>query len=100
MDHDRALVLEALAAYHRLSFTPPGHKQGRGADTRVLTALGDAVFISDILATAGLDDRTASHHVLEEAQALMADAVGAHLLLHLRKLAVGEVGDAGSRLPA
>ncbi|MFD8077847.1 aminotransferase class I/II-fold pyridoxal phosphate-dependent enzyme [Streptomyces sp. NPDC059718] len=80
MDHSQAPVLEALAAYHatgQTPFTPPGHKQGRGADPRVLEALGEAVFRSDILATSGLDDRTSSHGVLERAQALMADAVGA-----------------------
>ncbi|MGA4847334.1 aminotransferase class I/II-fold pyridoxal phosphate-dependent enzyme [Streptomyces sp. G5(2025)] len=80
MDHSKAPVLEALAAYHsegQTPFTPPGHKQGRGADPRVREVLGDAVFRSDVLATSGLDDRTSSHGVLEEAQALMADAVGA-----------------------
>ncbi|MFH9468911.1 aminotransferase class I/II-fold pyridoxal phosphate-dependent enzyme [Streptomyces clavifer] len=80
MDHSRAPVLEALEAYHaeqQMPFTPPGHKQGRGADPRVRAALGDAVFRSDVLAISGLDDRTSSHGVLAEAQALMADAVGA-----------------------
>ncbi|MET9880319.1 ornithine decarboxylase [Actinacidiphila glaucinigra] len=80
MDHSHAPVLEALAAYHatgQTPFTPPGHKQGRGTDKRVLEALGESVFRSDILATSGLDDRTSSHGVLEKAQELMADAVGA-----------------------
>ncbi|MEU0157706.1 ornithine decarboxylase [Streptomyces sp. NPDC006261] len=80
MDHSKAPVLEALAAYHaehQTSFTPPGHKQGRGADPRVRAVLGDAVFLSDVLAVSGLDDRTSSHGVLAEAQALMADAVDA-----------------------
>ncbi|GAA0488612.1 ornithine decarboxylase [Streptomyces sp. NPDC046215] len=80
MDHSSAPVLEALAAYHaegQTPFTPPGHKQGRGTDPRVLAALGDAVFTHDILATSGLDDRTSSHGVLEKAEELMADAVGA-----------------------
>ncbi|MEU6346899.1 ornithine decarboxylase [Streptomyces sp. NPDC046977] len=80
MDHSRAPVLEALNAYHatgQTPFTPPGHKQGRGTDARVLEALGEAVFRSDILATSGMDDRTSSGGVLEEAQELMADAVGA-----------------------
>ncbi len=80
MDHARAPVLEALSAYHesgQTPFTPPGHKQGRGADPRVRAVLGDAVFRSDVLAIAGLDDRTSSHGVLDEAQRLMADAVGA-----------------------
>ncbi|ORT55952.1 ornithine decarboxylase [Streptomyces sp. CB03238] len=80
MDHSQAPVLDALAAYHsenQTPFTPPGHKQGRGADPRVRAVLGDAVFHSDVLATSGLDDRTSSHGVLAKAQELMADAVGA-----------------------
>ncbi|MFF5707322.1 aminotransferase class I/II-fold pyridoxal phosphate-dependent enzyme [Streptomyces sp. NPDC012794] len=80
MDQSKTPVLDALAAYHaegQIPFTPPGHKQGRGADPRVRAVLGDAVFASDVLATSGLDDRTASQGVIEEAEALMADAVGA-----------------------
>ncbi|MEV8535502.1 ornithine decarboxylase [Streptomyces sp. NPDC051211] len=80
MDQSKTPVLDALAAYHRSGqtpFTPPGHKQGRGADPRVRAVLGDAVFSADVLATSGLDDRTSSHRVIEEAQALMAEAVGA-----------------------
>jgi arginine/lysine/ornithine decarboxylase len=80
MDHSAAPVLEALAAYHRedqLPFTPPGHKQGRGADPRAREVLGDAVYRSDLLAISGLDDRRSSRGVLEHAQELMADAVHA-----------------------
>ncbi|MEV4946377.1 ornithine decarboxylase [Streptomyces sp. NPDC053755] len=80
MDHSQAPVLDALAAYHtenQTPFTPPGHKQGRGADPRVRAILGDDVFHSDVLATSGLDDRTSSHGVITRAQELMADAVGA-----------------------
>ncbi|GAA3385281.1 ornithine decarboxylase [Streptomyces racemochromogenes] len=80
MDQSRTPVLDALAAYHEAGqtpFTPPGHKQGRGADPRVRAVLGDAVFRSDVLATSGLDDRTSSQGIIEEAQALMAEAVGA-----------------------
>ncbi|MEV0144797.1 MULTISPECIES: aminotransferase class I/II-fold pyridoxal phosphate-dependent enzyme [unclassified Nonomuraea] len=80
MDHSCAPVLEALEAYHRTGqtpFSPPGHKQGRGADPRVVEALGEGVFRSDVLASAGLDDRTSSGGILEKAQELMADAVGA-----------------------
>ncbi|MFI6104694.1 aminotransferase class I/II-fold pyridoxal phosphate-dependent enzyme [Streptomyces sp. NPDC051310] len=80
MDHSKAPVLEALTAYHaqqQTPFTPPGHKQGRGTDPRVLAVMGDAVFRSDVLATSGLDDRMSSKGILEEAQELMADAVGA-----------------------
>lgn len=73
-------MLEALDAYHRSGqtpFTPPGHKQGLGADPRAVAVLGPGVFRSDLLATSGLDDRSASGGVLERAQRLMADAVGA-----------------------
>ncbi|GGX87939.1 aminotransferase class I/II-fold pyridoxal phosphate-dependent enzyme [Streptomyces minutiscleroticus] len=79
-DHSRAPVLEALADYHRkgrLPFTPPGHKQARGADPRVREVLGDAVFLGDVLASGGLDDRRTRHEVLERAERLMADAVHA-----------------------
>ena len=80
MDHDQAPVLDALTAYHargHTPFSPPGHKQGRGADPRVRAVLGDDVFFADMLATAGLDDRSSSGKVIERAQELMADAVGA-----------------------
>ncbi|MBW8481118.1 aminotransferase class I/II-fold pyridoxal phosphate-dependent enzyme [Actinomadura parmotrematis] len=80
MDHSVAPVLDALNAYHQrgyVPFTPPGHKQGRGTDPRVRDALGADVFRSDVLAIAGLDDRTSSGRVLERAQELMADAVHA-----------------------
>lgn len=80
MDHSETPVLDALANYHRrgfVPFTPPGHKQGRGADPRAREVLGDAVFSSDVLAVSGLDTRTSDHEVLARAQALMADAVHA-----------------------
>lgn len=60
LDHSRAPVLEALEAYHArryLPFTPPGHKQGRGADPRVLEVMGRDVFRSDVLVMNGLDGR-------------------------------------------
>ncbi len=60
VDHREAPVLEALARYHQadeLGFTPPGHKQARGADPEVRRVLGDAVFFGDVLASGGLDDR-------------------------------------------
>jgi arginine/lysine/ornithine decarboxylase len=80
MDHSVAPVLDAVEAFRRhghTSFTPPGHKQGRGADPRVVAVLGEGVFASDLLASSGLDDRTSSGQVLARAQELMADAVGA-----------------------
>ncbi|MBR7677143.1 aminotransferase class I/II-fold pyridoxal phosphate-dependent enzyme [Streptomyces daliensis] len=80
MDHSAAPVLEALAHYQEadeLPFTPPGHKQARGADPRVRAVLGDAVFHGDVLASGGLDDRRTRGAVLERAERLMADAVHA-----------------------
>ncbi|MFF7652138.1 aminotransferase class I/II-fold pyridoxal phosphate-dependent enzyme [Streptomyces sp. NPDC007983] len=80
MDHTEAPVLEALARYHErgsLPFTPPGHKQGRGADPEARKVLGDEVFRADVLAFGGLDDRLQSGGVLQRAEQLMADAVHA-----------------------
>ncbi|WP_344238630.1 aminotransferase class I/II-fold pyridoxal phosphate-dependent enzyme [Kribbella hippodromi] len=80
MDHDESPVLDALAEYHDrgyADFAPPGHKQGLGADDAVRRVLGAEVFRSDVLATGGLDDRRSGKRVLERAQELMADAVGA-----------------------
>jgi len=80
MNHSVAPLVEALAKYHaldRYGFTPPGHRQGRGADRRTIAAIGRDAFGSDLLATAGLDDRKSSHGYLSRAEQLMADAVGA-----------------------
>jgi arginine/lysine/ornithine decarboxylase len=80
MNHSVAPLLEALTDYHaraRYGFTPPGHRQGRGADPRTIAAIGRDAFRSDLLATAGLDDRKSSHGYLSQAEQLMADAVGA-----------------------
>jgi arginine/lysine/ornithine decarboxylase len=79
MDHSHAPVLEALQDFRDQGFTPfnpPGHRQGRGVDKRVLDVVGEAVFASDVIAVNGLDDRRVSHGVLARAQELMADAVG------------------------
>ncbi|UUU35892.1 ornithine decarboxylase [Streptomyces sp. CA-210063] len=80
MDHSRVPVLEALQEFRRrgdVAYGPPGHKQGRGVDPRVAEILGADVFRSDVLSLNGLDDRRQSRGVLNEAQELMADAVGA-----------------------
>ncbi|MBC9713199.1 ornithine decarboxylase [Streptomyces sp. TRM66268-LWL] len=80
LDHTQAPVLQALAAYrdhHELGFTPPGHKQARGADPEAREVLGDAVYLGDVLASGGLDDRRRRGEVLERAEQLMADAVHA-----------------------
>ncbi|AYF76983.1 ornithine decarboxylase [Nocardia yunnanensis] len=79
MDQSVAPVLEALAEYGKLGrygFTPPGHRQGRGADPRVREVLGGALR-ADILASSGLDDRLARGQYLSDAEDLMAEAVGA-----------------------
>ncbi|MEI7031747.1 ornithine decarboxylase [Streptomyces pratensis] len=80
INHHEAPVLDALAAYKEqgeLGFSPPGHKQARGAAPAVRAALGDAVFLGDVLATGGLDDRRERSNVLQRAERLMADAVHA-----------------------
>ncbi|MCN9243503.1 ornithine decarboxylase [Streptomyces sp. RY43-2] len=79
-NHDEAPVLDALARYHdtdELGFSPPGHKQARGADPRARSVLGDAAFFGDVLANGGLDDRLTRARVLRRAEELMADAVHA-----------------------
>ncbi|MFD7659075.1 aminotransferase class I/II-fold pyridoxal phosphate-dependent enzyme [Actinosynnema sp. NPDC059797] len=80
MDHSRAPVLEALREFHEKGYTPfnpPGHRQGRGADPRVLDVVGEAVFTSDVISVNGLDDRLNRQGVIDQAQQLMADAVDA-----------------------
>ncbi|MGW1428663.1 aminotransferase class I/II-fold pyridoxal phosphate-dependent enzyme [Streptomyces sp. NPDC002431] len=80
MDHTEAPVLDALAAYterDELGFSPPGHKRARGADPAVRAVLGDAVFLGDVLASGGLDDRRERGNVLGHAEELMAEAVHA-----------------------
>jgi arginine decarboxylase len=80
MDHSEAPLLDAVAQYHELGrygFTPPGHRQGRGTDPRVLEVLGAEPFRDDVLASSGLDDRSSSSKFLKRAEQLMADAVGA-----------------------
>jgi arginine decarboxylase len=80
VDHSRVPVLEAMDAFRDrgdVVFGPPGHRQGKGVDPRVVYVMGAGVFASDILSLRGLDDRRQSHGVLAQAQELMADAVGA-----------------------
>ncbi|MCO1576290.1 ornithine decarboxylase [Crossiella sp. SN42] len=81
-DHSRAPVLEAMAAHRErnpMTFIPPGHKQGRGVDPRVLEVMGRDVFAADIIMMNGIDDRRMSQEILTQAEELMADAVDADL---------------------
>lgn len=94
MDHSRAPLLQALADYHRngrYGFSPPGHRQGRGADERVLNVLGRELFRADLLADGGLDDWCSRGGYLGEADELMADAVGASVSASLPKQSVEDV---------
>jgi lysine decarboxylase len=80
MDQSEAPLLDALVDYrtsNRYGFTPPGHRQGRGTDDRVLAVLGHDPFRDDVLASGGLDDRRTSNKYLKRAEDLMAEAVGA-----------------------
>lgn len=80
MDQSEAPLLGALADYrnkNRYGYTPPGHRQGRGTDDRVLAVLGPQAFADDVLASGGLDDRHTSNEYLKRAEDLMAEAVGA-----------------------
>ncbi|OBF30524.1 ornithine decarboxylase [Mycobacterium sp. ACS1612] len=80
MDQSKAPLLDALADYHRserYGFSPPGHRQGRGTDERALAVLGKDPFRDDVVASGGLDDRMSRGGFLSDAEALMADAVGA-----------------------
>jgi arginine decarboxylase len=54
LDHRRAPLLEAMADYHRqdrYGFTPPGHRQGWGADPRARDILGAGTYRADMLGT-------------------------------------------------
>ena len=80
MDQSEAPILDGLVDYrksNRYGFTPPGHRQGRGTDDRVLAVLGHEPFLDDILASGGLDDRRTTNKYLKRAEDLMAEAVGA-----------------------
>jgi arginine/lysine/ornithine decarboxylase len=80
MNQCEAPILDALVEYrkaNRYGFTPPGHRQGRGTDDRVLSVLGRDPFHNDLLANGGLDDRHSGGKFLQRAEDLMAEAVGA-----------------------
>jgi len=80
MDQSEAPFLDAIVDHrksNRYGYTPPGHRQGRGTDERVLAVLGHEPFADDILVSGGLDDRKTRNNYLKNAEDLMAEAVGA-----------------------
>src|SRR3954453_20564544 len=80
MDHSRAPVLEALEEFRRrrdVVYGPPGHRQGRGVDPRVLEIVGPGGFASDVLTLNGLDERREAQGGGSQAAGLMGDAVRA-----------------------
>lgn len=73
-------ILEALLARAQSGHTPfytPGHKQGRGSSSAILTALGSAVFHADLSEIPGLDNLFAPQESIQQAQELAAAAFGA-----------------------
>ena len=55
MDQSEAPILDGLVDYrkqNRYGYTPPGHRQGRGVDDRVLAVLGHEPFHDDVLPAA------------------------------------------------
>lgn len=79
MDQSQTPILDALDSFHKrheISFSPPGHRQGKGASRHAREALGPQVFEADILANE-LDARHDEGATLHKAEQLMADAVSA-----------------------
>src|SRR3954470_17743814 len=80
MDHSRTPILDAITEFRRrgdVVFGPPGHRQGRGVDPRILDVLGESLYAADVLLLGRLDNRRESQGVLEQSQELRADAVHA-----------------------
>ncbi|NUR28595.1 MAG: aminotransferase class I/II-fold pyridoxal phosphate-dependent enzyme [Catenulispora sp.] len=79
MDQFQTPILDALDRFRErreVSFSPPGHRQGRGAGVRATEVLGPQVFAADVVASE-LDSRQDEGASLKAAERLMADAVGA-----------------------
>jgi arginine decarboxylase len=82
MDQSKAPILDALAAVERGSiagFGGPGHDEGRAASPDIVALLGERAFRADVLTPKGLDDRTESFGVMQQAYRLAAEAWGAEL---------------------
>jgi arginine/lysine/ornithine decarboxylase len=71
MDHDKAPVLDAIQRFRsedKYTFALPGHRFGRGIDERTAGVLSLGAFEADVIM---------AKQAVSEAEALLADAVGA-----------------------
>lgn len=73
-------LFDALLAHrnrHPIQFHIPGHKKGQGMDPAYREFIGDNVLSIDLINIAPLDDLHAPKGVIQQAQALAAEAFGA-----------------------
>ena len=104
-DQSKAPIIEAIKRYHKagiIPFTTPGHKMGKGVLEEDREFLEHA-FYNDIPMQNGADDRRESEGVQQEAEKLMAKAVGADqtyfstngssLSAHVAILTIANAGD-------
>ena len=80
MDQIRAPIYEALERFRKARVVPfdvPGHKRGRG-NKELLNFLGEQCVEIDVSAMKPLDNLCHPISVIREAEALAADAFGAH----------------------
>ena len=83
MDQSDAPLLDAPTEYQRarpIQLHFPGAPARPRYRSRTLAALGTEPFRADVLAGAGLDDRSSSGAVLKAAETLMPQAVGAAMV--------------------
>lgn len=104
-DQSKAPIIEAIKRYHKsgiIPFTTPGHKMGKGVLEEDREFLEHALY-NDIPMQNGADDRRESEGVQQEAEKLMAKAVGADqtyfstngssLSSHVAILTIANAGD-------
>lgn len=80
LDQHNAPLLERLhsvAQRQRAAFHTPGHKQGQGASTLLVKLLEDGILRADLPELPELDNLFAPEAVIQQAQALAAEAFGA-----------------------
>lgn len=70
-------ILKNLSQKPHAAFYAPGHKRGQGIPESLANLLGEAVFRADLPELPELDNLFAPETVIEEAQALAAEAFGA-----------------------